>query len=1527
LTAICFSFSLFSQNFYWDNPVAITKSEAQFPVTINSQNYSYVFWQDVDTKQKEIYLSCRIYSDFNTYEQNEKFAGPFSYSGEDAPDIYSTCILSDDTLCVAVLNGVEGIAVYTSKTNGKSWHSAKIKSSGIMIAPRVFATVNNTFRMFISVGEENSFSLYESQSEDGINWSKFESFKPSEKLRNPFIPYLIAMNDSDSVVFQAQYVVPGTNRVSYQLYLTNFDLRQNQWSEPVLITDRSSLSLRDTKEFYEYQNQRPFLYNHDEKTYISWERTLKSDSTVWFAQLTKKGLEPLTSEAVTNEGSANRGRIFSYNDKIYITWFDSRRGKESVYMAEKSGSYWNESTLAENSNANQFIAPLILNASDDSSDSQNQKILTYIWQQTASKNRNSIAYLSPDKTVDLPSITPLSFKKGKKSSSKSMQVQVILPKDPSNIAGFSYYWGKNQASVPEKQIRNFPKETKLKLEAESGDGEYYLSVIAADYAGNWSKPYTISYTLDTTPPESPEAIKLQLDKYGFVSSNTFRVNWEKSLSEDASAYVCRLDYAGALPKKLVSSKKRPLKLSVKEVQNTLSELEAAYQKQLIKKRKLQGLTQLKTLNSPRYINRPNGVYVFTVAAIDDVGNLGESKSTLVFLNKYQPSTVVTTITQQKNELGEVELIIKGSGFTYDGTISSIYIDRDGAAPYDLEISAEKYKVMNDGLIQKVVLSSDLEEGTYKIGLFHTDRGLYFTDSILRIEQNGTLKIEGEYRPQNPYKNFNDVKYKITIYFVLLILIALFVVLSFGVVITKYTLSVYEGINNNIKIKRLINGGKLPVNFINKFFNLKPSLRKKLIRFTFALVIIVVLIVSLSNGMRIVKLQEQTLSAGLQNRTEVLLESLCSGVKNFFPSNNLLELSALPQQKDAMSEVSSITIIGQPQNSASSENLKYVWATNDSEILENIDTYSLEYGVSQISQDEILQILSKLKELDSQTSEKLKDLSDKIEEVSAEAAQLYAQGSDEATAKADYISETVITLRNNLDSTLLDISKQASGSYPDFDASNLDYKNTDFIFYRPVLYRRGVTNNYVHALVLIKLSTQTLVDSVQAETRRIVITGTLIAIAAIILGIIGASVFASIIVRPIRKLESHVEMIGHTKNKVHLKGKDIVIKSKDEIGRLGDAINNMTHQLVTVAEEEALTMDGKAVQNAFLPLSTDDHNNKQSTAQYKDEQIECFGYYEGESGVSGDYFDYKRLDQDWFVIIKCDASGHGIPAAIIMTVVATIFTRYFENWNYKKNGFNINKVVEQINDFIEQLGLKGKFATLIICLLNLKTGELYTCNAGDRIIHIYEEKTKKIKTVTLSSAPTAGVFSSDLLAMRGGFVVEKLQVNHGDILYLYTDGIEEATRRVRTSDFKVIQEENNGKIDDKKEEFGPDRILEIIESVLNKQEYLLTKEQNPRASEKLLFDFSKGKATIEETIIALASMEKVFRMYKPDVVPQTEYIKVDKKIDEFLKNYFNLYDFYASSKEDNATSAGYVDYNFMQEDEQSDDLTLLAIKRI
>ena len=1513
-----------AQDFYWENPKTFVNAESVFPLVAKNSNESYVFWEEVESKKKEISISLRKYENLNSFYDNRTFSGVIKYSGNEVPDIYSAAVLENGTIAVCAATQTGDIFVFSSSDKGKSFEKTKIDTELLLIAPKIYASSKEKFILFCSVGFENNFLLYYAESADGKNWSKLKVFEPAESFSNPFIPVLYKSNENDYVVFQSQYLSVETNQISYQLYLTKKN--NEQWTVPVLLTDRKSLNQKNTKGFFEFQNQRPNMINFDSENYIAWERSENKDTSIWFAKFSENGIIPGSAQEITSKANASRPIFFEYQNDLYLTWFDDRSGHQSIYFAKKTGEYWEETKLISDKNSNMFVNPLII---EDS--------LSFVWQ----KN-NRIAILSPDKSVLPPVVKPVNFVEGKKTKQKNPSFKIIFPEDSSQIAGYSFLWTKkDDENEPPELIEYFPKENNLKFSMEES-GEYVLKVKITDYAGNWSETVNSNFVLDINPPKPPEIKLNNLDKYGFMHSNSMKLEWQKSESEDTAGYVYRFDYAGGIPKSIAVSKNHPMKLSDAKVLEIKNQLYQKYEKELLKKRKFQDKIQTQGLKSKNYYNLRNGVYVFSVAAIDECGNLGESSSALVILNKYQPSTYISSVESQKNEASEIILTVYGGGFTYDGTISEIYIDKDGKLPYDLVIknTENPFKVSDNSKIININLGNDLEEGKYKIGLLHTDRGLYFSDNILTVLQSGTVKIEGEYHRQSKLNSdFELAEYKIQLNLIIaFILIVLVTIVLLFFIIFSIKLKCEKNLTKK-EVRALEKGEIMPLVKKEKKKRL-PSLKDKLIIFIYTLVVVIVLAVTMQNGMRIINLQEETMATALENRAEVLLESICTGVKNFFPVNNLLELTSLPNQKNAMEEVKYITIIGQKYEDFSSENLNYVWATNDSQILEKIDTSSLIYGESELTVSEINDVTKKYLNLDYTIATNLSDLSNKIEDLTKQAEILYKSNVQADNDEADRISVMITDLRNEIDIQVQDYSKIAGGSYPQFDLHNINRKNKDFIFYKPVLYRQGTTENYVHAVVYLELSTQSLIDELDRSLFKIISFAIIIAFFAVVVGGLGAYFFAVIIVRPIKKLESHVIMIGQTKNKIHLKGQDVVIKQNDEIGRLGNAVNNMTHELIANAEEEKLTMDGKAVQKAFLPLVDSGFNNKQTFAEFSDDKLECFGYYEGESGVSGDYFDYKILDDTWFCVIKCDAAGHGIPAAIIMTVVATIFRRFFDKWTYKKDGVNLSLLVEQINDFIEGLGLKGKFATLIICLLNRKNGELYMCNAGDNLVHIFDSKTKKMKLLQLSSSPTAGIFTSELVSMKGGFVVEKTVLKHGDILFLYTDGIEESTRKIREADYSVRQnqvevkrmnlethkEETEIKMEDSKEEFGYERIVNIIESVYNKKKYILQKIDNPDKQEKLEFDFTKCQGTVSEAVLALASLEKVFRLYKSPQVTQKDYVKVDKKIDDFLLKYFNIYSEYAAKKSENVENAfNYIDYDMVLEDEQSDDLTLLAIK--
>ena len=1529
LALLLFALPAVSQNFYWENPVRISTGDARFPHVAANDSDTYVFWQEVDARAGWIWLSCQYRDERGAWQTNSRFAGPFPYSGE-VPDIYSAAVAANGTIAVAALSNIAELSVFVSRDGAKSFSQTVLTGEDEpFVAPRIYATRTNSFFLFVSFGEDESFHMHFATSKDGMRWGAFADFAGVRGLQNPFIPVLASTAEGEHVVFQAQYITG--NRISYQLYETISTDGGRTWSSPLLLTDSNALSSGDTRDFALYHNQRPVMSVIAGELYIAWERTYYASESahICVAKLSRSGIVPGSIEQITADGNASRPVLFSFNDMISTVWFDTRSGVEAVYMAQKSGVLWNEMLLSSGRRNSLFAFPVIVR------NSSGAKYLSFIWQES-----QSIFRLSPDISVEPPRITPLSHIAGRRATAEKVRYRITLPEDSSGIAGFSWSWATDEHAVPPKYIMNLPAQRTIEVAAES-EGAWHLKVSALDYAGNWSAPAAIEYYLDLTPPNQPIVALPKTDAFGFLESNSFGVQWSSDASDDdVAGYTWNLQYLAPIDSRVAENKRHPIRMRDEDVRSFVSSFMAAHANDVyavdLPPRRIMG-----TGTTASFLNRNNGLYAFSVAAVDTVGNIGKPSSVLLLLNKYVPETYIRSVSSDSDIFGNITLDIVGGGFTYDGTVETIYIDADGTPPYAMTLRRTDgaFQVISDNRIANVKLGNSLPEGVYRLVVVHPDRGLYTSAPLLRIAENGTVKIERQYTYVPSWMPVqNTLNYHIQIGTLLLWIVCALATVGFIFAALGLVQAARDAVAVRLEIQALITGDVMPFEKKKKAVHLKQkgvSLRLKLMGFTIILVVCIVSIVAVPLGINMVRTQEETLARGLSERIDMLLESLTGSTRIYMPTQNILEMNYLPEQKSALAEAEYVTITGYPADNRNTS-LAYVWATNDSGISQKIANSPLTYGVSALTDDTVLEIVSRCAELNDVAVQAAGDIASDIVALNAEGIALALRTDSQSVARRQEIAAVATQLSNKLNTTMNELSAGARSSVPEYNNVRLDRTNTEYLFYRPVLYRQGSSHEYVRGIVFVKVSTQNLINSVDDAMRRIAAIAALIALFAIAIGSIGSFVLASIIVAPIRKLAEHVRVIGATVDKTRLVGKDIEIKRRDEIGQLGESVNEMTHGLVRAAQDEKLLLDGKVVQQTFLPLQTSSDGVKQTIAHLDESSVQCFGYYEGASGVSGDYFDYKKLDDRWYVIIKCDASGHGVPAALLMTVVATLFRKYFDSWSYEKNGTHLNELIAQINDFIESLGIKGKFAAIIICLFDTATGDVYMCNAGDNIVHIYDSVSHKEKTLTLVQTPAAGPLPSFMVEMRGGFKVEKTTLQHGDVLFLYTDGIEEATRKFRDASFNVVKCEAHGlhegdahvnhKVGEESEQLEADRVRAIIESVFERKKYTLEKYHNPMPAETLEFDFTTCTGTIEEVILALVSVEKVFRMYKPEDATEADSVRVDKRIDAFLQNHFNKYAYYCGTKRESAESENYFEYTFLREDEQLDDLTLLAVRR-
>jgi hypothetical protein len=437
-----------------------------------------------------------------------------------------------------------------------------------------------------------------------------------------------------------------------------------------------------------------------------------------------------------------------------------------------------------------------------------------------------------------------------------------------------------------------------------------------------------------------------------------------------------------------------------------------------------------------------------------------------------------------------------------------------------------------------------------------------------------------------------------------------------------------------------------------------------------------------------------------------------------------------------------------------------------------------------------------------------------------------------------------------------------------------------------------------------------------------------------IGVIGAILLSRSITYPVKQLVKHVETIIDTDNLASLGGVEVKVKSRDELAILGDTINDMTRGLVKTALASSELSIGKEFQKKFLPLELDSRGNKLSTGFEETKYFSLFGYYEGAKDVSGDYFDYLDLDGRYYAIIKCDVAGKGVPASFLMIQVATMFLNYFKYWEPTEKGMHIENLGYQINEFIETLAFKDRFAAFTFCLYDSHTGTARFCNAGDNIVHYYDASGKMLKSITLPRTPAAGALSNFMVESMGGYKVHTVELNHGDMFLLFTDGINESRRKFRDAKFAEIQctsapdrtphENHDG--GEWVEELGYDRIKCIVEAVMDKKRYTLHKWHNGEGDKDLSFDFTSSRGSVRDVIVALVSVEKMFRCYYDPGATAENRVLVDRIVDNFLKEHFLQYRDYCSFTEENPANPAYLYYTHVMEDEQDDDLTILGIRR-
>jgi serine phosphatase RsbU (regulator of sigma subunit) len=206
----------------------------------------------------------------------------------------------------------------------------------------------------------------------------------------------------------------------------------------------------------------------------------------------------------------------------------------------------------------------------------------------------------------------------------------------------------------------------------------------------------------------------------------------------------------------------------------------------------------------------------------------------------------------------------------------------------------------------------------------------------------------------------------------------------------------------------------------------------------------------------------------------------------------------------------------------------------------------------------------------------------------------------------------------------------------------------------------------------------------------------------------------------------------------------------------EELTTMNQQLTIIRDKLWSEMElAKKIQTVLLPIEPNI------------EGYDIAAYIDPADEVGGDYYDVINIDgRDWLVI--GDVSGHGVPAGLIMMMVQTAIHAIL----YKFPDLNPSELLTIVNNAITENIKKlndDKYMTINVfaCAEN---GKFYFSGLHQDIF-VYRKDKKDVELIE-----TGGIWIGMIHDIAGLNNDRSLELNSGDALLLYTDGITEAWRK-------------------------------------------------------------------------------------------------------------------------------------------------------
>ena len=184
-------------------------------------------------------------------------------------------------------------------------------------------------------------------------------------------------------------------------------------------------------------------------------------------------------------------------------------------------------------------------------------------------------------------------------------------------------------------------------------------------------------------------------------------------------------------------------------------------------------------------------------------------------------------------------------------------------------------------------------------------------------------------------------------------------------------------------------------------------------------------------------------------------------------------------------------------------------------------------------------------------------------------------------------------------------------------------------------------------------------------------------------------------------------------------------------------------------------------------------------------------------IGGDFYDMIQMSNGYYGVAFADVSGHGIPAALL----STMFKVYL--MTYSEDIISPAETMELLNDVVVETFPEGKFISIFYLVIYPWDNKVRYCKAAQEP-GVLVRKNGEIREL-ITSGQVLGLFSEEDFPGILDFQDGEVELEVGDKIFLYTDGIVEALNK--KEEFYGMERLKNVLLENK--DAGAQELIDIV----------------------------------------------------------------------------------------------------------------------